>query len=211
MVEPGPVIDDDSVFVVPDDVGQLGPRVAGPAKQPRSIVRSLHRHKLTAVLMALLVVVIGAPVVYVRAIRPLYAAEAQILVSPIFPKNLIEDREYQVPRYEEFVNQQLARIVREDVVEAALDNLGENRALWVRPDEGRREAAIRLSGSLIAKRVPNTTYFSIGLEGRSPKGLAEVVNSVTQAYFAQVKDEIFYGQTTTMEALGRHRQALDDS
>jgi succinoglycan biosynthesis transport protein ExoP len=213
MAELNPEIDDDSVFIIPgeEEEQQPGARVAGPGKQRANILRSLHRHKMVAIVMLVLAGLIGGILVYLRAIRPLYSAESQILISPIFPKNLIEDREYQVPRYEEFVNQQLAMVVREEVVGAALESLGESSTLWIRPGEGRREAAGRLSGALIAKRVPNTSYLSIGLEGRSPKGLAEIVNAVTQAYLLRVRSEIFFGQTTTLEALGRHKKVLEES
>jgi uncharacterized protein involved in exopolysaccharide biosynthesis len=212
MADFNPVVDDDSVFIVPEEeeLGAL-PSPGVPGKRRPNILRSLLRHRGIAIGTILLMLALGAPVVYLRGIRPIYSAESQVLVSPIFPKNLIEDREVQVPRYDEFVNQQLAVVAREAVVAAALENMGEGRNAWVRPGESRHDAAARLSGALIAKRVPNTTYISIALEGRSPAGLAEVVNAVTDAYLAQVRNEMFYGQASRMETLARHRQSLEES
>src|SRR3954462_2637043 len=104
----------------------------------------------------------------------------------MFPKNLIEEREYQVPRYEEFVSQQLAMIVRDDITLDVLERLGDRRSIWARPGEGRRESAIRLSNSLVAKRVPNTTFISVGLEGSTPDALPELVNAVTDVYLTHI-------------------------
>jgi len=211
MAEFTPIIDDDSVFIMPEEeqVGAAPPPSSG--KRRPNVLRSFLRHRAMAIGVFVLVLALGAPVVYLRAIRSVFSAESQILISPIFPKNLIEDREYQVPRYEEFVNQQLAMVVRQDVAASAIENLGDDRNLWVRPGESRHDAAGRLSAALIAKRVPSTTYISVALEGRAPDGLAKIVNAVVQAYLQQVRNEIFYGQTNTMETLGRHRQSIEEA
>lgn len=205
--------DDDSVFIVPDEEKRSDPKslpVVPAQHHPKriNVVRSVRRHRLIAVLMFVLVWVVGAPLIYLRAIRPVYYAESQLLVSPIFPKNLIEDREYQVPRYEEFVNQQLAMIVRQEVMIDVLERLGPKRALWDRPGEGKREAATRLSNSIISKRVPNTTLISVGMEGSTPDLLADLVNTVTETYLARIKTETTYDTTNTVEALKKHKEDL---
>lgn len=205
--------DDDSVFIVPDEEKAekpLAPAAPATSHAPKriSILRSVRRHRLIAVLMFLLVSSIGAPLVYLRSIRPVFYSEAQLLVRQDFPKNLIEDREYQMPRYEEFVNQQLAMIVREDVTLDVLERLGDKRAAWIRPGENPKESATRLSNMLIAKRVPNTTFISVGLEGPTPDHLADIINAVTESYLGRIKNEALYDNNQTLEALKRHKEDL---
>src|SRR3954464_8483455 len=156
--------DDDSVFIVPDDEKfdkPIAPSAPPPLQMQAkrvSVLRSIRRHRLIAVLMFVLAWLVGIPVIYLRAIRPIWYTEAQLLLSPMFPKNLIEEREYQVPRYEEFVSQQLAMIVRDDITLDVLERLGDRRSIWARPGEGRRESAIRLSNQRDPMPVPNTRF-----------------------------------------------------
>src|SRR5260221_577530 len=100
------------------------------------------------------------------------------MVAPVMIKNVIEDRQYEVPRYDELVNEQLAVVVREEVALKALELLEGHPNGWISPGESRRDAAARLSSSLLARRVPDSTYISVALDGSQPQGLAATVNAV---------------------------------
>lgn len=206
-----PQVDDDSVFVYPEDHNDRGADLApAPLRSRLNVFRSVGRHRGIAIVTAVVVSLASGPVVYLRSIRPVYAAEALLNVSPMIPKNLIEDREFQVPRYDEFVNQQLAMVAREEVTLDALTRLKGRVTLWKRPSEGLRESAVRLGSSLSVKRVSNSTYIAIGLEAAQPDGLAEVVNAVAESYLARVKNQLFYGHETRLEVLSKHKVELNE-
>jgi Mrp family chromosome partitioning ATPase/uncharacterized protein involved in exopolysaccharide biosynthesis len=214
-MEDVPQLDDDSVFVYPEEtndavVEEPSRGAAPPTSRKLNVAQSVRRHKVLSILVFVTVAVLAVPVVYYRSLRPVYYAEALLDVSPIVPKNLIEDRESQLPRYDEFVNQQLATIVRQEIALEALEHLKEQNLSWQRPGELRRTAADRLSFALQVKRVPNTTYLSVGLEGSRPEGLAEVVNAVVSAYLQRVKSQLFYDQGLRLEALTKHKQELQE-
>ncbi len=192
-----------SVSMLPESEGPASPR-----RRP-NLLRGLRRRKLLGVLRLLLAAAAAVPGLFLLS-RPVFQAESLLVVSPVFAKNLSEDREFQLPRYNEFLKQQLLTAVREDVTLDALERLGEKRPLWMRPGESRRDAAARLSRALAAIQVPETGYISVALQGAAPEGLAEVVNAVVESYLARVKGQPLYGFDTRIEALNRHKAKLSD-
>jgi uncharacterized protein involved in exopolysaccharide biosynthesis/MinD-like ATPase involved in chromosome partitioning or flagellar assembly len=213
-MEDVPQLDDDSVFVYPEEtndaVVEAPAHAAPPSSRKINVAQSIRRHKLMCFLIFLSVAVLAVPVVYLRSGRSIYFTESILDVSPIVPKNLIEDRELQLPRYEEFVNQQLSTIVRQEVALEALERMKEQHVAWQWPGEPNRSAADRLSFSLVVKRVPNTTYLSVGMEGSQPGGLAEVVNAVVSAYLQRLKNQLFYDLGLRLEALNKHKLELQE-
>jgi polysaccharide biosynthesis transport protein len=175
-----------------------------------NVWKSFLRHKRLGLLTFIAVIAVAEPVLYFRSVRPVYRAEALLTVAPVMMKNVIEDREYHVPRYDELVNEQLALVVREEITLDALERLKDDRALWMRPDESRRDAANRLSSALIVRRVPDSTYISIALEGKTPQGLDTIVNTVIEAYMARVKGKGMYGQEVREETLQQRKAELQE-
>jgi uncharacterized protein involved in exopolysaccharide biosynthesis len=205
---PGPSLDDESLSIFRTPEG--APRTAAAAPRRRfAFVRSLRRHWLLA-LLTFAATAGGSIALVVLLRRPVYSAEATILVSQVFAKNLSEDREFQLPRFSEFVKQQLVTVSREEIAMDALERLGDRRSLWMRPGESRRDAAARLSSAVLARQVPETSYLTVALEGPAPEGLAEVVNAVTDAYLARARGQPFYGMDLRLEALNRHKSQLGD-
>lgn len=208
-------LDDDSVFVYSEDTaapaGTSEKILPTPPSRRLSVAQSVRRHKVLTALVFLAVLLMGIPVVYLRSIRSRYYAEALLNVSSIIPKNLIDDREYQVPRYDEFVNQQLATMVRPEITLGALARLKDQASLWQLPTEGRREAAERLGAALQGKRVPNSTsYISVGLEGNRPEGLAEIVTAVVEAYLDREKGQLSFDLVSRLDALNKHKLEVQD-
>jgi Mrp family chromosome partitioning ATPase/uncharacterized protein involved in exopolysaccharide biosynthesis len=175
-----------------------------------NVLKSFLRHKRVAFFAVLLVVAVAEPILYVRAVRPVYRAEALLVVAPVMLKNVIEDRQYEVPRFDELVNEQISVVMREEVSIDALSKLEGEGGGWVRPGESRRDAAERLSSALLVKRVPDSTYLSIALEANEPGGLAPAVNAVTDAYLLRVKGRGFYGQEVREETLQQRRAELQE-
>ncbi len=210
-----PSYEDPSVYVLSEDEDEVPPVPPGPPERPVLPRRphpllSLRRHKVLAAGGFLIAAAAWAPVLFLAQTRQTYSAESLLLVSPVFAKNLNEDRELQLPRFEEFVNQQLILVAREDVAIEALDRLGERRGTPIQPGESRREAALRLAGWIQAKRVPTTSYITVSLEGPSPDGLAETVNAVVDAFLTRAKGQPFYGLDSRLEALNRQKARLQD-
>jgi uncharacterized protein involved in exopolysaccharide biosynthesis/Mrp family chromosome partitioning ATPase len=201
---------EDSDTYILDDEPEARKKTSFRPRRQITPVKSLLRHNKLALLSFILVALAAEPVLYFRSLRPLYRAESLLMIAPIMLKNVIEDREYQVPRYDELVNEQLALIVREEVSTDALQRLKDDASLWARPGESRREAATRLSQTLLAKRMPDSTYISVSLEASDPKGLAKVVNAVVEAYLSRVKGKGFYGQEVREDTLRQRQQELKD-
>ena len=163
-------------------------------------LQSVIRHKWIAFWVVAAASVAAVPVL-TKLRRPVFYAEAILMVSPV--TKTLEDREAQLPRYTEYVNQQAMMLSREDVALAALDRLGENRSRWQRPEESARDAAVRLSNSLRVTRVPETSYLTVGLEGGEREGLVEIINAVTKAYLDHSKGQSLAGVDTRTEVLTR--------
>ncbi|MBI4566719.1 MAG: hypothetical protein HY716_18740 [Planctomycetes bacterium] len=181
---------------------------ASEAHRRVGVFASLRRHKLAAFLMVVLVAAAAAPLL-LHMNRPTYTAEALLLVSPT-AKNLAADRESQLPRYQEFLNQQLLMLAREDVALEALDRLGDRRSVWQRPGESLRDAAGRLSASLVTARVPETLYITVALEGDRPEGLIEIVNAVVDAYLERNRGPGLYGAEGRTDVLQRRVAELKE-
>src|SRR5687767_11667868 len=96
-----------------------------------NLLKSFLRHKRVAFFSVLLVVAVAEPILYVRSVRPVFRAEALLVVAPVMLKNVIEDRQYEVPRFDELVNEQVALVLREEVALDALSKLQAQGGGWV--------------------------------------------------------------------------------
>jgi Mrp family chromosome partitioning ATPase len=172
-------------------------------------VRSLRRHKVAALVGAALAAAAAREALPLLR-RPVYRAEATVLISPVFARNLTDDRELQIQGadFQLFVQQQVATLVRADVLTGALDRLGPCRALWQRAGEGPQQAVARLRAALRAARVAETSYVVVELEGDRPDGLAETANAVAEAYLARVKSQPFVDLGERVAALTRLKAQL---
>lgn len=172
---------------------------------------SLRAHPRLAGTVAAVVLVLGAPVAWMKG-APQYATEAVIQVAPRYMKNLSEDQELEFQsntQYRQYVQQQIRSIPRYDIVRDALRKAGD-AAAWTRPDETERRAIERLQGSLAVAAVPDTYLIRIALEGKKKEGLAEIVNAVTEIYLARAKAEQIYGsEDRAKNLLVRERELVD--
>jgi polysaccharide biosynthesis transport protein len=190
-------------------VSAPAPAAAGPGRGIKPLV-SLLAHKRAALAVAAAVWMAGVPAVLL-GVKPSYRAESAVYISSRFVKNLSGDQELELQSYtmyRDFVQQQARTINRFEVVQTAIESLGTRARLWQRPGETVRRAAERLQGALEIKPVTGTYLITVGLEARSPEGLAEVVNAVVEAYVTASRGESVYASDQRVATLKRRRAEL---
>jgi succinoglycan biosynthesis transport protein ExoP len=197
-----------------DATGRRAAAAAAAAASGRRItpLASIKAHKSLALAVMVGVFLVGAPILWYLT-RPLYYTEAAIRVSPRFVKNLNEDQELEFTsnnQYREFVQQQVNTINRYDIVFDSLTKLGEKRALYQGKTESDRRAAERLAGELSIKSVPESYLITIGLQGKTMAGLAEIVNTVAETYLERAKSEEFFASDKRVEAIKAERKKLQE-
>lgn len=190
-----------------------GPSGGRPlAKRGIKPLLSWKAHKACIVSVFLVVATGGLGVAWVKG-RPTYYTEAALRISPKFVRNLRDDEElrfHSEGQYVQFVKQQMATITRFDVVSAALDRLGSDRYLWQAETESDRRAAERLAGALQVQHVRDTYLVVVGLSDDEPRGLAEIVGAVVDAYMETQKREEIFGNDVRIVNLARRREELEE-
>jgi polysaccharide biosynthesis transport protein len=183
----------------------------GPYIRAIRPLNSFLAHWKLCLVVGLFVMLAGLPVAWWKG-RPVYKAEASVLVAPRFEANLEDDEEIQFQsnsQYRQYVQQNVRTIPRLDIVETGLANLEEKRYWWQAQGESDEDAAGRLQGALQIRPVPDTYQITVGLEGDSPAGLAEIVNTVVEAFLAKAKEEEMFASEERVRALSEERNRLN--
>lgn len=170
-----------------DDLQELPGRGLKP-------ITSLLSHRRLAVITFFVVLVLGLPFAWIKGTAH-YQTEAALQVAPRYMRNLREDQELDFQsntQYRQFVEQMRQSVTRYDVLQEALQRLGDKRSLWQKPKETERRAIERLRDKLVVAAVPDTYLMRINLEGTKPEGLAEIVNSVATTFIEKMKSEEIY-------------------
>ncbi len=188
------------------------PPSGGSASSPATInvAASLRKHPKVALIVAAVVLMLGAPMAWVLG-TPKYSATAVIYVSPHFLSNLADSNDQKfdsVDQYREYVEQNAKTINRFDIVLEALKRVGGLQSAWVGPGETLEHAAERLQGALTISPVSGTYQITITLEGKRKNGLAEIVNSVADTYLEKAKAEEFFGSDQRVQSLTEDRVRL---
>ncbi len=174
-----------------------------------NVVRSLRSHAFIATAVALATLGLGAAVLSRRIAY--YEATSVIYVAPTFPTTLTPDKEQDRP-YDSYIEDLAHTITRFDVMAEALRRL--KPGVWQAPGESEESAVERLQKSLTAKRDGATYQIEITLGGLQPQNMAEVVNTVTDAFVEKTRNEEFYGRDDRLAALRQARadvqKELDD-
>ena len=161
-----------------------------------NIVRSLRLHKVSAIVVTLVILSLG--LAFAARHKPYYAATATVYVSPTQPKTLIEDRELDRP-YESYVSEVTHDVSRYDILAEAIEKMP--AGLWQGPGESERSAVARLQRTLDVTRVGTTYQVQITLEGYRPEHLAEIVNIVTNVFIEKSRHEEYYGRDERLATL----------
>ena len=171
---------------------------------------SLRRHPTAALIAAILFLLAGLAAAW-RMGTPKYSATAVIYVSPRFIANLADNNSQKfdsMEQYREYVQQNVRTINRFDILIAALERLGPMKSIWVKPGETLDRAAARLQGALTIEAIPDTYQIAISLDGKTRAGLAELVNSVADAYLDKAKSEEFFDSDQRVRSLLADRARL---
>lgn len=172
---------------------------------------SLRSHHRLALLVFVLVLLAGLPTAWIKG-RPQYQAEASVQIAPRYMRNLKEDQELDFQsnsQYRQFVEHQRQNISRHDVLLAALERLGAQRALWQRAGDSERKAVDRLRDQLRVSAVSDTYLVRIGISGDKPEGLAELVNAVAASFMERMKAEEIYGADARSRTLKARESELE--
>jgi succinoglycan biosynthesis transport protein ExoP len=119
---------------------------------------------------------------------PLYSAKATVSVSPT-KERVDSDKPEFVPRYQQYLNDQAARIASEKLMQRVLDRADVKGTRWFR--EAQQTAATRLSAlrqSLSIKPRRSTSLIDIKIEATSGREAALIANAVMDEYLDDVKD-----------------------
>jgi polysaccharide biosynthesis transport protein len=161
-----------------------------------NLLKSLRLHRVTAILVTLLVLGLGLAVVARH--KPYYGATSIIYVSPTVPKTLTEDHELDRP-YESYVQEIMHDVDRSDIIAEAIHKMP--AGLWLYPGETERAGVARLQHSLDISRVGTTYQVEITLEGFRPEHLADIVNTITNVYIEKARSEEYYGRDERLATL----------
>jgi len=160
------------------------------------VFKSLRLHKVTALMVGLLVLGLGLAVVAKH--KPTYVATSTVYVSPTPIRTLVDDRELDRP-YDSYIAETVRAISRHDILVDAIRKMPPGT--WQYPGEPERIAALRLEQSLNVSRVGTTYQVEISIEGPRPEHLADIVNAVADAYIEKAKSEQYYGRDDRLKSL----------
>lgn len=172
---------------------------------------SLRSHSRLAMGVFLLVFLAGLPLAWEKG-NPKYQTDATVQIAPRYMRNLKEDQELDFQsnsQYRQFVEQQRQSITRHDVLQGAMQRMGDQGKRWRRPNESERRTLDRLRDQLQVSTVSDTYMIRIGIAGDSPEGLAEMVNAVASSFMERMKLEEIYGSDTRSGHLRRREMELE--
>jgi succinoglycan biosynthesis transport protein ExoP len=172
-----------------------------------NLIASIQRHWAVALIVFFVILCAGLLVLWKKA-RPVYDSQSVVYISPKFPTVLNNNSEVELP-YDSYFQEQVQTVTRYDILHDAIASLpysARHRSGPVLPSE--MESLLK---DLRVKRVGTSYEMSVGLSGPAPRGLAEVVNAVTNTYVERAKNPQFYGVSDRLKTLNLEKQRLQTS
>lgn len=172
---------------------------------------SWKRHGRASAWVALLLVLLGLPMVWIKG-ASYYIAEAVFQVAPSYQKTLSADKELELQsnsQYREFVNHLSRSLLRYDVLERALAQLalkGVNPRL---PQETDRKCIERLQRTVYVYAVADTYMVRVGLQSTERQHLDEIVNAIMDSFLETTRKEQIYGSDERSVALQERSKAIN--
>jgi Mrp family chromosome partitioning ATPase len=166
---------------------------------------SLKRHYRVSLVVAVLVFVLGLPVVWIKG-QSTYIAEAMFQVSPRYMKNLESDAEVEMQsntQYREYVNHLSSTVTRYDVVQHALAALKKRNVSTKPPALTERQYIERLQKTVYVRAVPDTYMVRVGTDGGpgDKAHLHDLINAIMASFLETTKDEQIYGSSERLNVL----------
>lgn len=166
-----------------------------PAGRSLRPLIGLKRHSRMGLIVALLVLLIGIPVVWIKG-TSYYLAEATFQVAPSYQKTLSADKELELQsnsQYREFVNHLSRSLLRYDVLERALNDLLARGIDPKLPSEDARKCIERWQRTVTLLPVADTYMVRVGLQSTDKQHLDSIVNAIMDSFLETTKNEQIYG------------------
>jgi len=164
---------------------------------------SLKKHYRVGLWVALLVVLIGLPVAWVKG-KSYYTAESVFLVAPTYMKNMRSDPELEFQsnsQYRQYVNHLSVTVTRYDVMERALAKL-RKAGIDTQPKAlTERKYIERLQKQVYVRAIPDTYMVRVGMDGDAKEHLDKLINTITEVFIETTKAEQLYGSAERIETL----------
>jgi uncharacterized protein involved in exopolysaccharide biosynthesis/Mrp family chromosome partitioning ATPase len=192
--------------------GALRPVPAGNAEQALfrlDLRRSLQLHGLLALAIALAALALAA--IYVWKGVPIYTAESVLFIQPAPPTVLQQNGSGQLwpfdsTTYESYIAQQIQNVLRQDVLAAAAQKLG--NGVWKKAGESDQSAGERLRGAIEVARVKTTYQVSIAAHANDAVLAARIANAVADSYIESLSTDKKMGDALRLAALRDERERV---
>ncbi len=173
-------------------------------------IQSFIRHWRISVAVAFLVLLIGAPVVWIKG-QSTYNAESVFMVAPAYMKNMETDKEVELQsnsQYLQFVFHLSKTVTRYDVLKKALQTL-KDKGIDLQPSGMTERKYIEsLQRTTYVRSIPETYMVRIGRDDTDKEHLDELVNAITDAFIQTTREEQIYGSSDRAEALSERQKSL---
>jgi uncharacterized protein involved in exopolysaccharide biosynthesis/Mrp family chromosome partitioning ATPase len=192
--------------------GTLRPIPAGNAEQALfrlDLRRSLQLHGRLALAIALAALALAA--IYVWRGVPIYTAESVLFIQPAPPTVLQQNGGGQLwpfdsTTYESYIAQQMQNVLRQDVLTAAAQKLG--NGVWKKAGESDQSAGERLRGAIEVARVKTTYQVSIAAHAKDAVLAAGIANAVANSYIESLSTDKKMGDALRLAALHDERERV---
>jgi Mrp family chromosome partitioning ATPase/capsular polysaccharide biosynthesis protein/chorismate mutase len=164
---------------------------------------SLRRHPRAALLVAMIVLLAGLPVAWIRG-KSHFNSEAVFQVAPTYMKNMDADKELELQsnsQYREFVHHLSNTVLRQDVLERALESL-KAEGIDLRPEGlSERKYIEQLRRKVYVRAIPDTYMVRIGTDEDKPEHLHDLINAVAASFVETTRTEQIFGTPERLESL----------
>lgn len=182
---------------------------AGPSgiRRELDVFASLRSHWLAC--LVIFAIVGGALAQFaIGAERVVYTSTAALRVARTFPRTLQQDRELELSSsydYDSFRNDQVALLLRSDVLHDALARAGQEGPPWAPAGASAADQAQGFARSLTVTVVPKSTRIEIELRSTDRTVLQPALSALLAAFEDAHRREYFFSQDERPETL---REAL---
>lgn len=164
--------------------------IKGKSAKPIDPVESLVRHWFMIIVFSMIGFMISIPLIIILS-TPYYDATGKLRIAPVIPAFIAQTEDFSITAYyHDYVRTQVNRIQNQEILEQAIKRLPEEIKDEFIPDETSLSFAATVLGRRLAvSQVPDTHLIQIYLDGDSPSGLAEIVNSIMEVYLDNLQQE----------------------
>ena len=192
--------------------GTLRPIPAGNAEQALfrlDLRRSLQLHGRLALGIALAALALAA--IYVWKGVPIYIAESVLYIQPAPPTVMQQTGGGQLwpfdsVSYESYIAQQIQNVLRQDVLAAAAQKLG--NGVWKKAGESDESAGERLRGAIEVTRVKTTYQVLIAAHANDAVLTARIANAIADSYIESLSTDKKMGDALRLAALRDERERV---